>query len=90
VIIVIGLASINFLKIYFLEGFPAEKAFTVSISLMSAVCVSNVIGGALPIIAQLFHIDPTVMAGPLITTIADAVSLTIYFALATHLLNIPV
>jgi magnesium transporter len=88
IIIVIGLATINFLKIHFLESYPVEIAFTVSIALMSAVCVANVIGGALPIIAQLFHIDPTVMAGPIITTIADAASLTIYFALATHLLNI--
>lgn len=39
-IIVAGLATVNFLKIYFLEGYSAEIAFTVSVALMTAVCVA--------------------------------------------------
>jgi magnesium transporter len=34
--------------------------------------------------------DPAVMASPLITTIVDAISLSVYFALATNILHIAV
>jgi len=33
-------------------------------------------------------LDPAIMAGPLITTVVDAVTLTIYFTIATWLLDI--
>ncbi|MDD2212054.1 MAG: magnesium transporter, partial [Clostridia bacterium] len=33
-------------------------------------------------------LDPAIMAGPLITTIVDAVALTLYFTTATWLLGI--
>ena len=40
----------------------------------------------LPILAKLCRIDPAIMAAPLITTIVDALSLLIYFSIATTLL----
>ena len=41
-----------------------------------------------PILAEKCKVDPAIMASPLITTIGDAVSLTIYFVLATAILHI--
>ena len=41
-----------------------------------------------PFAAQVLHLDPAIMAAPLITTIVDAVSLIIYFQLACSLLKI--
>ena len=38
--------------------------------------------------AKLIHADPAIMAAPLITTIVDALSLMIYFAIAKQLLPI--
>lgn len=45
-------------------------------------------GGVLPLIADKFNIDPTVMAGPLITTIVDTLVLLIYFEVASLLLGL--
>jgi len=38
--------------------------------------------------AKKLKLDPAIMAGPLITTVVDAVTLTIYFTIATWLLDI--
>ncbi|MCB5608004.1 magnesium transporter, partial [[Ruminococcus] gnavus] len=42
----------------------------------------------LPILADKLGFDPAVMASPFITTIVDALSLLIYFTIATNLLNL--
>lgn len=54
----------------------------VSLSVAAVVIVSKTIGCSLPIIAKLLKLDPALMAGPLITTLVDTISLIIYFALA--------
>ena len=51
------------------------------------VIISKVIGAFLPVIAKIFKLDPAIMAGPLITTILDALTLTIYFKFATIFLG---
>jgi magnesium transporter len=54
----------------------------VSLSVAAVVIVSKTIGCTLPIVAKLLRLDPALMAGPLITTLVDTISLIIYFALA--------
>lgn len=61
---------------------------TVVLSLLATVMLAKTIGCVLPIAAQVLHLDPAIMAAPLITTIVDAVSLIIYFQLACSLLKI--
>ena len=58
----------------------------VSISVAAVVVVSKTIGCTLPIVAKLLKLDPALMAGPLITTLVDTISLVIYFALANALI----
>ena len=48
--------------------------------------VAKLIGCSLPMIAKKLGFDPAVMASPFITTIVDAVSLLVYFAIASSLL----
>jgi magnesium transporter len=50
--------------------------------------MAKTIGGILPIAAKMIHMDPAIMAAPLITTIVDAFSLLLYFGIAKRLLNI--
>ena len=52
-----------------------------------AVIVAKAIGCSLPILAKLMKLDPALMAGPMITTIVDALTLLIYFAIATVFIN---
>ena len=82
------LSVVNFLRVYFIEKTSLAIAAVVSLTLMVTVMLSKIIGGALPIIAKIFKVDPAIMAGPLITTIVDVMALSIYFGLASLFLGI--
>ena len=53
---------------------------------MLTIITAKLVGGILPIGAKALRFDPAIMAGPLITTIVDAVSLVLYFGIAGILL----
>ena len=61
-------------------------AAVVCLTMAFTVLVAKVIGCLLPFIATKLGADPAVMASPFISTIVDATSLLIYFAIATALL----
>ena len=65
-----------------------EVALAVSITLLVAVIVAKLVGCSLPILAKRIGFDPAVMASPFITTIIDAVTLVIYFQVASLILNL--
>ena len=50
--------------------------------------LSPIIGGILPVAAEKLHVDPAVMASPLITTIVDTTTLLVYFNIAKALLHL--
>ena len=60
----------------------------VSLTLVLTVVCAKVVGCTLPLAAERIGIDPAVMAAPFITTVVDALSLLIYFAIATRILGI--
>lgn len=66
----------------------AKLAFVVSVSLMGTVVISKLVGCVLPLVAEKVHLDPAVMASPLITTLVDACSIGIYFTVATYMFQL--
>lgn len=82
------LAVCNFAKMLFFDRVPAPVALAVCLTLIGTVLLSQLIGGALPAIAEKFKIDPAVMASPLITTIVDTTTLLLYFNVAKVVLHI--
>ena len=58
------------------------------LTLILTVILAKTIGCILPMLAKKLHLDPAIMAAPLITTIVDACSLMIYFKIACVLLKI--
>ena len=85
----IVLAAVNFVRIRLLHPEQDPKiAITVSISVMFTVMLAKLVGGLLPIGAKKVKLDPAIMASPLITTIVDAASLLVYFAVAKLMLGI--
>ncbi len=66
----------------------AAVALTVALTLAVTVVCAKLIGAALPILAKRVGLDPAVMASPFITTIVDALSLLVYFAVASALLGL--
>ncbi|SHI68613.1 magnesium transporter [Geosporobacter subterraneus DSM 17957] len=82
------LAGFHFLRIYYLEGISLYISLTVCGTLMVTIVFAKLVGGILPIIAQRLKLDPAIMASPLITTIVDAVTLVVYFTLASEIMGI--
>ena len=62
-------------------------SFVVGLSMLSIVVVGNLVGMILPFILAKVKIDPAVASGPLITTIADATGLLIYFSIASVIIG---
>ena len=75
-----------FCKSYFLDRKPVLISASVGITLVVTVMIAKLTGGLLPILAKRLNLDPAIMAGPLITTIVDAISLMVYFRIASYLL----
>lgn len=87
----ITLAAANFgrmLLVRLMTGDDVTNSviLVVSLSVAAVVVVSKTIGCTLPIVAKLLKLDPALMAGPLITTLVDTISLIIYFALTKALI----
>ncbi len=59
----------------------------ICLTVFFAIVVAKLVGATLPILAKRIGFDPAVMASPFITTIVDAVTLMIYFAIASRILH---
>ena len=70
------------------EGVDLTVALTVGLTLSVTVLCAKLVGCTLPMLAKKLGFDPAVMASPFITTIVDALSLLVYFGLATALLHL--
>ena len=89
------LAVCNFFKMLLVDrlllgnaGITVSVAAVVCITLVFVVMSAKIIGATLPLFAKKVGLDPAVMAAPFITTIVDALSLLIYFAVACAILPI--
>ena len=91
----ICLAAATFGKVMLIDAYLMGNpqvtplvALVVSLTLLVTVVAAKLIGCLLPIIAKKVRLDPAVMASPFITTLVDAVSLLVYFAVARAFLGI--
>ena len=63
-------------------------SLVVCIALVVTVFCAKVVGAALPVLVKRVGLDPAVMASPIVTTLVDAISLLVYFVIASKLLGI--
>ena len=84
--ITLGLA--NFAKLILMDRVSMTVALVICATLVATVFIAKVVGCTLPMFAKKIGWDPAVMASPFITTIVDALSLMIYFQIATRILGI--
>jgi len=80
------MAVVTFGKLMLVDRPSVLVAAVVSATLLVSIIVAKTVGSLLPIIAKVIGFDPAVMASPFITTVVDAISLMIYFAIATAVL----
>ncbi|MGP1360889.1 MAG: magnesium transporter [Candidatus Fimenecus sp.] len=84
----ITLAIGNFIKIIVVDKVSPIVALCVCLTLIIALLSAQIIGGVLPMAVKKIGFDPAVVASPVLTTIVDAVALTIYFAISTAILHL--
>ena len=89
------LGVVTFGKVILIDGLLMQNeavtlnvALAVSLSLLFTIIAAKILGGSLPILAKKIGLDPAVMASPLITTIVDAISLLVYFAVSSSVLSL--
>ena len=90
-----ALAVCNFGKLMLVDRFLFQNlsvtptvAFVICLTMVCTVLCAKLVGCTLPLLAKRAGFDPAVMASPFITTIVDAISLLIYFRVATALLGL--
>jgi magnesium transporter len=71
----------------YVRGGPAIGV-VVGLSMLAIIVVANIIGVAIPFLLTKFRLDPAVASSPLITSVADAAGLLIYFVIASNVLHL--
>lgn len=91
----VTLAAANFVKLLLVDRMLLNNdevtvmiALVVSLTLVLTVFFAKIVGCILPMFIEKIGFDPAVVASPFITTILDALSLFIYFEIATSILHI--
>ena len=89
------LAAANFVKMLLIDRWllrnptvTPQVALVVCATLICTVVCAKLVGCSLPLLAKKLGFDPAVMASPFITTIVDALSLLIYFQVASMVLGL--
>ena len=82
------LAIANFAKLLLLDRVSILVAAVICLTLLFVVLIAKLVGCCLPMLASKIGFDPAVMASPFITTIVDALSLLVYFNIATRMLHL--
>lgn len=84
----LALCAVNTVRL--LLTYPGQTTITivVSLSLFLIIMIAKFIGSLLPMFAKLIHVDPAIMASPVISTVMDSVSMLLYFGIAGVLLHV--
>ncbi len=77
----VGMSALAFVRALTWGSSP-QLAVTVSVAILTIVIWANMLGAILPILAAKLKIDPTVVSGPVMSTLVDATGLFIYFSIA--------
>ena len=84
----ITLGAVTFVKVLAVDRKTALVAVVVASTIVVTIIIAKLIGCTLPMLAKRLGFDPAVMASPFITTVVDAMSLLVYFAIATRVLGL--
>ncbi len=90
IILGVSLSAINFAKIMIIDHQSASIAATVALSMICIVAFGKLLGSMLPIGAKRIGIDPALMATPMIQSISDMVSSTLFMLIAACVLGIAI
>ena len=78
------LAVVNGIRIIIMGQGGMIMALTVGASLTCAIVIAKIVGCTLPLVSKKIGLDPALMATPLITTLVDLSTISVYFAIASY------
>ncbi len=84
----VALCIVNFARLAVTYPGQLTINLVVTASLFIIIIIAKFIGSLLPMLAKLIHVDPAIMASPVISTIMDSVSMLLYFNLAKVVLGV--
>ena len=87
ILIGVILSVVNFARVCWLDGAGVKIALTVCVAMLAIVVFAKLIGCMIPLFVKKINLDPALIANPAISSVSDAVALTIYFAMAMVFLS---
>ncbi|MCR4667819.1 MAG: magnesium transporter [Clostridia bacterium] len=82
------LSIINFARICLFDRESPMVALTVCTAMIGIVMFAKIIGSMIPLIVKKVGLDPALIANPAISSVSDAVALSIYFMMAHVFLGV--
>ncbi|WP_235396549.1 magnesium transporter [Faecalicatena contorta] len=77
------LSVVNGIRIVLMGQGDATMALTIGLTMACTVIIAKVVGCTLPLIAKKVGLDPAIMATPLISTLVDISTISVYFAIVS-------
>ena len=77
------LSVVNGIRIMLMGQGDATMAFTIGVTMACTIIIAKVVGCTLPLVAEKGGLDPAIMATPLISTLVDISTISVYFAIVS-------
>ena len=82
------LAVVNGIRIIVMGQGDALIALSIGGTMICTVLIAKVVGCTLPMLASKIGLDPAIMATPLISTLVDISTVTVYFMIVSHVFHL--
>lgn len=82
------LAVVNGCRIVLMGQGDAVLAFTIGVTMACTVIIAKIVGCTLPLLAKKIGLDPAIMATPLISTLVDISTISVYFAIISAVFHL--
>lgn len=82
------LSTVNGIRIILMGQGDGMIAFTIGMTMACTIVLAKIVGCTLPLVAKKVGLDPAIMATPLISTLVDISTVTVYFAIVSAVFKI--
>ena len=88
VLISLILSTVNGIRILIMGQGDILVALTIGMTMACTIILAKIVGCTLPLVAKKVGLDPAIMATPLISTLVDISTVTVYFAIVSAVFKI--
>ncbi|MFV0363897.1 MAG: magnesium transporter [Suipraeoptans sp.] len=88
VVISIILSVVNGIRIILMGQGDASLALAIGLTMACTIIIAKMVGCTLPLLAKRIGLDPAIMATPLISTLVDISTVSVYFAIVSIMFNL--